>query len=47
MSEGHSAFLLLESIRERVAEGMNFMSASELVRSKSIFTTHTPVPAGP
>ncbi|MBP6017190.1 MAG: alpha-glucan family phosphorylase [Candidatus Promineofilum sp.] len=46
MNEGHSAFLLLESIRERVASGMNFTSASELVRSKSIFTTHTPVPAG-
>ena len=46
MNEGHSAFLLLESIREYVEGGMDFAGASELVRSKSIFTTHTPVPAG-
>ena len=46
MNEGHSAFLLLESVRERVAEGLDFTSAAALVRSKSIFTTHTPVPAG-
>ncbi len=46
MNEGHSAFLLLESVRERVAEGLDFTSAAALIRSKSIFTTHTPVPAG-
>lgn len=46
MNEGHSAFLVLECIRERVAQGESFESAAEKVRSQSIFTTHTPVPAG-
>jgi glycogen phosphorylase len=46
MNEGHSAFLLLELIREQVAEGRSFAEASEIVRRQSIFTTHTPVPAG-
>ena len=46
MNEGHSAFLILENIRERVEEGMSFEEASEVVRRQSIFTTHTPVPAG-
>jgi len=46
MNEGHSAFLLLELIREKVAEGMTFEEAAAVVRQHSIFTTHTPVPAG-
>ncbi|MCL4803418.1 MAG: alpha-glucan family phosphorylase [Anaerolineae bacterium] len=46
MNEGHSAFLLLEAVREQVATGMKFSEAAELVKSKTIFTTHTPVPAG-
>lgn len=46
MNEGHSAFLLLELIREKVAEGMPFDEAIQVVRKQSIFTTHTPVPAG-
>jgi starch phosphorylase len=46
MNEGHSAFLLLESVRSRVASGMNFEDACELTKSQTIFTTHTPVPAG-
>lgn len=46
MNEGHSAFLLLELIREQVATGHSFVEASEIVRRHSIFTTHTPVPAG-
>lgn len=46
MNEGHSAFLLLELIREQVAEGRSFAEASEIVRRQSVFTTHTPVPAG-
>jgi glycogen phosphorylase len=46
MNEGHSAFLLLELIREQVAAGHSFVEASEIVRRHSIFTTHTPVPAG-
>ncbi|MCC6146940.1 MAG: alpha-glucan family phosphorylase [Anaerolineaceae bacterium] len=46
MNEGHSAFLLLERARELVAEGLAFQEATERIRSDSIFTTHTPVPAG-
>lgn len=46
MNEGHSAFLLLELIREQVAGGHSFAEASAIVRHHSIFTTHTPVPAG-
>jgi starch phosphorylase len=46
LNEGHSAFALLERIRERVEEGMNFERAVESVRMTSVFTTHTPLPAG-
>lgn len=47
MNEGHSAFLGLERIREMVQyQGLNFYEALEAVASNSIFTTHTPVPAG-
>jgi len=46
LNEGHSAFALLERVRERVEEGMNFEKAVEHVRATSLFTTHTPVPAG-
>lgn len=47
MNEGHSAFLGLERTREYVRnEGLDFSSALQVVASSSIFTTHTPVPAG-
>lgn len=47
MNEGHSAFLGLERIRELVqGAGLSFSEAVEAVRASSIFTTHTPVPAG-
>jgi starch phosphorylase len=46
LNEGHSSFALLERIRERIEEGMSFDMAAEQVRATSIFTTHTPVPAG-
>ncbi len=46
MNEGHSAFLTLECMREKVAAGMSFDEAAEAVRAQTIFTTHTPVPAG-
>jgi starch phosphorylase len=46
MNEGHSAFLLLERIRELVEKGRTFEEAVENVRATSVFTTHTPVPAG-
>jgi len=46
MNEGHSAFLVLERIRELVAAGNTFDEAAEQVRPTTVFTTHTPVPAG-
>lgn len=46
MNEGHSAFLVLELARELVAKGMSFEEAMKEVAEHSIFTTHTPVPAG-
>ncbi len=47
MNEGHSAFLPLELIRERVlGKGETFEQARKHVASRILFTTHTPVPAG-
>lgn len=46
MNEGHSAFLAVERIREKVKTGMSFENAMRQVRVGDIFTTHTPVPAG-
>ena len=47
MNEGHSAFLGLERIRQLVAEkGLSFRAALQVVAAGSVFTTHTPVPAG-
>ncbi|MBI6546706.1 MAG: alpha-glucan family phosphorylase, partial [Cyanobacteria bacterium NC_groundwater_1444_Ag_S-0.65um_54_12] len=47
LNEGHSAFLGLERIRELVQDsGLSFDEAREVVSASSIFTTHTPVPAG-
>ena len=45
-NEGHAAFIGLERLREYVARGLSFSEAMELVRCSSLFTTHTPVPAG-
>jgi starch phosphorylase len=46
MNEGHSAFLVLELLREKVAAGVPFDEAVRQVRAGGVFTTHTPVPAG-
>jgi phosphorylase/glycogen(starch) synthase len=46
-NEGHAAFTSLERLREYIQKGnMTFPEAVELVRASSLFTTHTPVPAG-
>src|SRR5919112_2015289 len=45
-NEGHAGFHLLERVREWVAEGLTFDEASERVVASSVFTSHTPVPAG-
>jgi glycogen phosphorylase len=46
-NEGHAGFLGLERIRRLVSgEKLSFSEALEAVRASTIFTTHTPVPAG-
>src|SRR6266550_71668 len=45
-NEGHAAFMLVERVRELVTGGTPFAEAVRQVRATSIFTTHTPVPAG-
>ncbi|RKS75131.1 starch phosphorylase [Actinomadura pelletieri DSM 43383] len=46
-NEGHAGFLGVERIRELVAEeGLTFDEALEATRAGTVFTTHTPVPAG-
>ncbi|HEX6788267.1 MAG TPA: alpha-glucan family phosphorylase [Gaiellaceae bacterium] len=47
MNEGHSAFLQLERLRELVEDtGLARDAAVERLRASTVFTTHTPVPAG-
>jgi len=46
LNEGHSSFLVLERVRELVEAGHSLDEAREIVRETSVFTTHTPVPAG-
>lgn len=45
-NEGHASFMLLERLRERMAAGLHLDEALPAVRAESVFTTHTPVPAG-
>ena len=46
LNEGHSAFLVIERAREIIASGHSFEEAQEQICATSVFTTHTPVPAG-
>ncbi len=46
INEGHAAFQILERCRSAVASGLDFASALELIAAGTLFTTHTPVPAG-
>ncbi|MDP3880320.1 MAG: alpha-glucan family phosphorylase [Dehalococcoidales bacterium] len=45
-NEGHTAFMMLERVREAVISGMNFVDAVRSVQAKTVFTTHTPALAG-
>lgn len=46
-NEGHAAFIGLERLREYIQnDNLEFPEAMEVVRASSLFTTHTPVPAG-
>lgn len=47
MNEGHSSFLVLELIKNIMEEKkVSFNIARDIVTAKTVFTTHTPVPAG-
>lgn len=46
LNEGHSAFSVIERTREYLHQGMTFDVARDSVRASTLFTTHTPVPAG-
>ena len=47
MNEGHSSFVTIELIKNIMAEKqVSFHIAKEIVTAKTVFTTHTPVPAG-
>ena len=46
INEGHAAFLVVERARELMQRGLGFDAALEAVAASTVFTTHTPVPAG-
>jgi starch phosphorylase len=45
-NEGHAGFLGLERISDLIGDGLSFEEALQVVRAGTVFTTHTPVPAG-
>jgi starch phosphorylase len=45
-NEGHAGFLGLERISDLIGGGLSFPEALQVVRAGTVFTTHTPVPAG-
>ena len=45
-NEGHSAFMVLERVRDEIERGATFAEALRNVQATTVFTTHTPVPAG-
>ena len=47
MNEGHTSFLVLEAIKQTIKQKqVSFDIAKDIVTAKTVFTTHTPVPAG-
>ena len=46
LNEGHAAFVVLQRIRDLIEGGSTFDQAVEEIRATTVFTTHTPVPAG-
>jgi len=46
LNEGHAAFVVLQRIRDMIEQGESFDAALLEVRRSTVFTTHTPVPAG-
>jgi len=46
LNEGHAGFVVLQRIRDLIEHGSTFDDALDEIRQTTIFTTHTPVPAG-
>ena len=46
LNEGHAAFVILQRLRDSLATGESWADALAEVRRSTVFTTHTPVPAG-
>jgi glycogen phosphorylase len=46
LNEGHAGFLVLELLAEELAAGIDLEAALDRLRPRTVFTTHTPVPAG-
>lgn len=46
LNEGHAAFVVLQRIRDLTERGASFDEALDEIRRSTVFTTHTPVPAG-
>jgi starch phosphorylase len=46
MNEGHSSFLTVELLKNALKDGQPYLAAVEQIKAMSVFTTHTPVPAG-
>jgi starch phosphorylase len=46
LNEGHAGFVVLQRIRDLIEQGASFDDALNEIRQTTIFTTHTPVPAG-
>jgi phosphorylase/glycogen(starch) synthase len=46
LNEGHCAFIAVERARRLCLQGFSFETAIENIKSSTVFTTHTPVPAG-
>jgi starch phosphorylase len=46
LNEGHAAFVVLQRIRDLTEHGASFEVALQEIRETTVFTTHTPVPAG-
>jgi starch phosphorylase len=46
LNEGHAGFLVLELLAEQLAIGLSLEQARDAIRPRTVFTTHTPVPAG-
>jgi starch phosphorylase len=46
LNEGHAGFVVLQRIRDLIEHGATFDAALDEIRQTTMFTTHTPVPAG-